>query len=45
MKSPDCHVTRDMTADRHTGRDLGNVEAAEKGPVSYAKRMARRDGG
>jgi hypothetical protein len=23
-------------------RDLGNVEAAEKGPGSYAKRVARR---
>ena len=23
-------------------RDLGNVEAAEKGPVSYGKRVARR---
>ena len=24
-------------------RDLGNVEAAEKGPVSYSKRVARRN--
>jgi hypothetical protein len=23
-------------------RDLGNVQAAEKGPVSYGKRVARR---
>jgi hypothetical protein len=23
-------------------RDLGNVQAAEKGPTSYAKRVARR---
>jgi hypothetical protein len=23
-------------------RDLGNVQAAEKGPTSYAKRLARR---
>ena len=23
-------------------RDLGNVEAAEKGPTSYGKRVARR---
>jgi hypothetical protein len=23
-------------------RDLGNVEAAEKGPVSYGKRVGRR---
>lgn len=23
-------------------RDLGNVQAAEKGPASYAKRVARR---
>jgi hypothetical protein len=23
-------------------RDLGNIEAAEKGPVSYGKRVARR---
>jgi hypothetical protein len=23
-------------------RDMGNIEAAEKGPTSYAKRVARR---
>ena len=23
-------------------RDLGNIQAAEKGPVSYGKRVARR---
>ncbi len=25
-----------------TARDLGNVQAAEKGPASYARRVARR---
>ncbi|MGA3148795.1 MAG: hypothetical protein ABSF33_15175 [Acidimicrobiales bacterium] len=25
-----------------TARDLGNLQAAEKGPTSYAKRVARR---
>jgi hypothetical protein len=24
-------------------RDLGNVQAAERGPASYGKRVARRD--